>query len=84
MKKIIYDVKNISSPDANTPLILFLSDWMSDNCSGPVNVSSIITRETYTNARLSQIQATFESDEDATIIKLKGIPPLLSKYLTIH
>ena len=70
--------RNIVSKNANSLLSMFVHDWLLDMCGVDRDITAIPPRPND-----SVLSFQFAYSEDAIIIKLKGVPGNLNKYIEI-
>jgi hypothetical protein len=74
-----FKVNNELSGSAINPLRMFIQDWIESTCGNAYHLDS-----DYLQKRNGiVITVKFDHSEDALVLKLKGIPKDLSKYIEL-
>lgn len=69
--------------DKESVLKMFFQNWADEICNSKVSYSCVATDGDGIVWRNEIIRVAFENEEDATIMKLKGIPDEFKNYLKI-
>lgn len=83
MTSLIFKIKDPSNPDNSRVLEIFFKDWIDRSCDNEVKIVKHYTRDPVYFDNLMYFEAQFTNIEDATAIKLKGIPNEFEKYLEL-
>ncbi len=81
MYSLYFDCK--VTPDKKLILDIFFKDWADRICNNEVTYSTILESRSLYGDRVETIRVDLKNEEDAVIMKLKGVPDDLKDYLTL-